>query len=69
MNTIKIDLTIERGEDEKLWGRVNYKGNLISDYADSIAELEVKFKFLLEDFEEVDRDRIAFSVSSTNTNQ
>jgi hypothetical protein len=26
---------------------------LISDYADSIAELEVKFKILLEDFEKV----------------
>ncbi|WP_009033248.1 hypothetical protein [Indibacter alkaliphilus] len=31
-----------------------HNGNLISDYDDSIAELEVKFKILLEDFEKVE---------------
>lgn len=49
----KISLIIERGEDSKLWGRVNYDDNLLTDYANNIPALERKMKKLLKDFHEV----------------
>lgn len=51
METIKINLTIEKGEDHILWGGLTYNDNLITDYAEHIPELETKLKSLLEDFE------------------
>lgn len=49
----KIPLIIERGEDAKLWGRINYDNNLVTDYANSIPALERKMKKLLKDFHAV----------------
>ena len=49
----KIPLIIERGEDAKLWGRINYDDNLVTDYANSIPALERKMKKLLKDFHAV----------------
>jgi len=49
----KISLIIERGEDAKLWGRINYDDNLITDYANNIPALERKMKKLLKDFHEI----------------
>jgi hypothetical protein len=45
----KIVLIIERNHN-KLWGRVVYKNNLITDYANSIGALEKKMTKLLSDF-------------------
>lgn len=60
MEIVKIPLIIERGEGKVLWGRVEYNGNLITDFANSIPELEEKIKILLFDFEEVNPDNIQF---------
>jgi hypothetical protein len=60
MKTVKITLTIERGDDKTFWGRVEYKDNLITDQAESISELEKKIKNLLWDFEEVDPESVQF---------
>ncbi|WP_375585973.1 hypothetical protein [Cyclobacterium xiamenense] len=62
MKTVKIDLVIERQEN-KLWGRVTYNGNLITDTAPTVAELETKIKKLLEDFEDVNPDTVEFTHS------
>jgi hypothetical protein len=42
-------LTIEKDKG-KLWGRIIYKKNLITDYASSISTLEKKMAKLLRDF-------------------
>lgn len=52
MKTVKINLTIERGEDRKLWGNLTYNENLISDFAENIPELENKMKSLLKDLKD-----------------
>ncbi len=62
MKTVKIELVIERKENE-LWGRVTYNDNLITDTAPSVDELEAKIKKLLEDFEEVDPNTVEFNHS------
>jgi hypothetical protein len=60
MKTVKINLTIERGEDRKLWGNLTYNENLISDFAENIPELENKMKSLLKDFEGLESEQIEF---------
>lgn len=60
MKIVKIPLTIERGDDRKLWGRVEYNGNLITDFAENISELEQKMKTLLWEFEEVNPESVQF---------
>lgn len=60
METVKIPLTIERGEDKQLWGRVEYNQNLMTDFADSVSELETKMKDLLCEFEELNPDTVEF---------
>jgi hypothetical protein len=60
MEIVKIPLIIERGDDKLLWGRVEYKGNLITDFGDSIPELEEKMKVLLWEFEEVYPEMVQF---------
>jgi len=60
MKTVKIPLTIERREDKEFWGRVEYKANLLTDFASSIPELEVKMKDLLWEFEEVSPELVKF---------
>jgi hypothetical protein len=43
-------LIIEKGEDGKLWGRVNVRNNLITDFASSVEMLEKKMRKLISDF-------------------
>ena len=45
----KMLLIVEKDKG-KLWGRVNYKNNLITDYAASLPALEKKLAKLLKDF-------------------
>ena len=50
----KINLIIEKGEDGKLWGRVNFRNNLITDFAATVEMLERKINKLIKDFHGVD---------------
>ena len=45
----KLLLIIEKDKG-KLWGRVKYKNNLVTDYASSIGSLEKKIAGVLKDF-------------------
>ena len=56
----KIEIVIEKSDNNLLWGRVNYNDNLIVDSGDSVSELENKLKVLLRDFEGVDIDSVEF---------
>lgn len=60
MKTIKIPLTIEKGEREILWGRVEYNQNLLTDFAGNVSELEQKIKNLLWEYEEVHPESVEF---------
>lgn len=60
MKIVKIILTIERKEGKELWGRVEYNHNLITDFAETIVELEGKIKSLLWDFEELAPEQVKF---------
>jgi hypothetical protein len=46
----KVNLIIEKGSDGKLWGRVSFKDNLITDFANSVEALEKKIKKVIKDF-------------------
>ena len=46
---MKVLLIIEKNKG-KLWGRVNYKDNLITDFASNIDTLEKKMRKSLKDF-------------------
>ena len=59
MQRIKLELIIEQGVDG-LWGRLNYNNNLLSDFGNSVAELEEKIKALLFDFEGVNAEDLEF---------
>lgn len=50
----KINLIIEKGEDGKLWGRVNYRNNLMTDFAATVEMLEKKLSKLVKYFHGVD---------------
>ena len=50
----KILLVIEKDKG-KLWGRIKYKNNLITDYASSIGALEKKMARLLNDFHGIEK--------------
>src|SRR5258705_8944113 len=50
----KILLIIEKS-DGKLWGRLTYKNNLVTDYAKSIDVLEKKMAKRLKDFHGIER--------------
>jgi hypothetical protein len=60
MEIVKIPLTIERQGGKELWGRVEYNDNLITDFAQTVAELEAKIKGLLWDFEELAPEQVKF---------
>ncbi|WP_373496610.1 hypothetical protein [Aquiflexum sp.] len=60
MEKVKLTLTIEKQEGKELWGRVNYNGNLITDFADEVPELEAKMKSLLYDFENLNPEIVEF---------
>ncbi len=55
-----IDLIIEKA-DNRLWGRVEYNDNLISEQAESIDDLEKKMKTLLWNFENVQPELVEFN--------
>lgn len=61
MEIVNIPITIERQEGKELWGRVEYKGNLIIDFAETVPELEAKIKGLLWDFEELAPEQVKFT--------
>lgn len=60
MEIVKIPLTIERQGGKELWGRVTYNDNLITDFANNVAELESKIKNLLWEFEEIPQENVEF---------
>lgn len=49
----KIQLIIEKGSNEQLWGRVTLEDNLITDEAASLPVLQRKMKKLLQDFHDL----------------
>jgi transcriptional regulator with XRE-family HTH domain len=49
---MKLLLIIEKSKG-KLWGRVNYRGNLITDFATNVNSLERKMRRLLKDFHQI----------------
>ena len=57
-------LTIEKDKG-KIWGRVTYKKNLITDYASSIGALEKKMAKLLNDFHGVSNPAFRHSYDLT----
>ncbi|WPR75765.1 helix-turn-helix transcriptional regulator [Algoriphagus sp. NG3] len=61
MEIVKIPLTIERQGGKELWGRVEFNDNLITDFAETVAELEAKIKGLLWDFEELAPEQVEFT--------
>ena len=46
----KVNLIIEKGDDGKFWGRVNYRNNLIVEVASSIEILDRKMRKIIKDF-------------------
>lgn len=48
-----LTLIVESAEDGNMWGRVSYRGNLITGFASSMEELQKKMKKLLFDFDGV----------------
>lgn len=62
MEMTKVELVIEKG-DEGLWGSVKYNDNLISDQGKDLTELENKLKILLQEFEDVDPEKVVFEAS------
>ncbi len=50
----KINLIIEKGEDGKLWGRVNFRNNLLTDFASTVEILEKKMHKLVKEFHGID---------------
>jgi hypothetical protein len=61
MDIVKIPLTIERQVGKELWGRIVYNDNLITDFAETVPELEAKIKALLWDFEELAPEYVEFT--------
>lgn len=66
MEIVKIPLIIARGGDKLLWGRLEFNGNLITDFGNSILELEEKMKALLREFEEVNPEAVQFECQFEN---
>ena len=57
-------LTIEKDKG-KIWGRITYKKNLITDYASSIGALEKKMAKLLKDFHGISNPAFSHSYDLT----
>lgn len=53
-----VTLVIERGEDKKLWGRVEYDDDLITGTGTTLAILERSMRKALRDFHGL--DKVAF---------
>ena len=56
----KILLTIEKAEDGKIWGRVEYHNDLLVHSARSIEALQHKFKKNLHDFHDLNPNKVKF---------
>ncbi len=50
----KINLIIEKGEDGRLWGRVNFRNNLIVDVATTVDALKRKMRKLIMELYDID---------------
>lgn len=50
----KINLIVEKGEDGRLWGRVNFRNNLIVDVATTVDALERKMRKLIMELYDID---------------
>jgi ribosome-binding protein aMBF1 (putative translation factor) len=61
---MKLLLIIEKSKG-KLWGRVNYKDSLITDFATNVNTLEKKMKKLLKDFLELQNVEFEYSYDLT----
>jgi len=61
---MKLLLIIEKSKG-KLWGRVNYKDSLITDFATNVDTLEKKMKKLLKDFLELQNVEFEYSYDLT----
>jgi hypothetical protein len=61
---MKLLLIIEKSKG-KLWGRVNYKDNLITDFASNVDTLEKKIKKLLKDFHQISNIEFTHSFDLT----
>lgn len=59
METITVELTIEKGE-EGLGGTINYNHNLITSQANNLANLKNKLLGCLQDFENINPATIIF---------
>ena len=61
---MKLLLIIEKSKG-KLWGRVNYKDNLITDFANSVDALEKKVRKSLKDFHQLSNAEFDYSYDLT----
>jgi hypothetical protein len=50
----RINLIIEKAEDGNLWGRVNFRNNLMVDFASTVERLENKMRRLIKKFHGVE---------------
>jgi hypothetical protein len=62
LQIINIVLTIERS-DNQFWGRVEHDDNLIVESADSVKELIIKMKSLLQDFNDLQPETVNFEIN------
>ena len=61
---MKLLLIVEKSKG-KLWGRVTYKDNLITDFASSVDVLEKKMRKLLKDFHHLSDAEFEYSYDLT----
>lgn len=61
---MKLLLIIEKSKG-KLWGRVTYRNNLITDFANNIDTLEKKMRKLLRDFHDLQKVEFEYSYDLT----
>ena len=62
----KIQLIIERGADKRFWGRILIEDNLIVDAAETVGELDLKMKALLNQFHDMNIEQLdhAYDISA-----
>lgn len=63
-NMKKLTLILEKDKG-RLWGRLNYRNNLITDYAANIPSLEKKMARLLKDFHGLEKVKFERSYDLT----
>jgi hypothetical protein len=61
---MKLLLIVEKRKN-KLWGRVSYKDNLITGFANNIDSLEKKMRKLLKDFHQLQNIEFDYSFDLT----